>query len=378
MRGQGRVYRPKVRGAYTRIWWLDYGMEGKQHRESSGTESKRDALALLRQRIGDRESGKLVDRPDKLVFAAYTKREDGTEELVDGLRAIAERQYVLDGNRSLDRVQIALDHLEAFFGRELRVARLSPVRIDAYAKHRLAEGASPASVNYEKAVLRRGFKLCIKKGLLAVAPPIDTPKVENRRSGFFEPGDFAALLLELPAVLRPLIRFLKLTGWRRDEGRLLLWANVDRDGEVIRLNGADAKSGEPRVFPYGAVVDLKAIIDKQWEARRGLHVFHDRGEAIGVGKLRSGWKRATKRAGLAGRLVHDLRRTCARDMRRAGLAESDIMELCGWETREMFKRYCIRDEAALATAAAKLNSKQTANTPPAPASADSLSSDATT
>jgi hypothetical protein len=41
-------------------------------------------------------------------------------------------------------------------------------------------------------------------------------------------------------------------------------------------------------------------------------------------------------------------------MRRAGLSESDIMELCGWETREMFKRYAIRDESALGAAVAKL------------------------
>jgi len=41
-------------------------------------------------------------------------------------------------------------------------------------------------------------------------------------------------------------------------------------------------------------------------------------------------------------------------MRRAGLSESDIMELCGWETREMFKRYAIKDEPALAAAVAKL------------------------
>jgi hypothetical protein len=48
--------------------------------------------------------------------------------------------------------------------------------------------------------------------------------------------------------------------------------------------------------------------------------------------------------------MHYLRRTAARDSRRAGLAESDIMALCGWETREMFRRYRIRDEAALAQA----------------------------
>ena len=35
-------------------------------------------------------------------------------------------------------------------------------------------------------------------------------------------------------------------------------------------------------------------------------------------------------------------------LRRLGLSESDIVEACGWDTREMFARYSIKDEAGLA------------------------------
>ena len=58
-------------------------------------------------------------------------------------------------------------------------------------------------------------------------------------------------------------------------------------------------------------------------------------------------------SGFQGRLVHDLRRTAARDFRRAGLSEGEIMKQCGWKTRLMFDRYNIIDEAALAQAVAK-------------------------
>ena len=54
-----------------------------------------------------------------------------------------------------------------------------------------------------------------------------------------------------------------------------------------------------------------------------------------------------------GRLAHDLRRTAARDFRRRGVAEGEIMKLCGWKTRAMFDRYNIIDEADLAQAVAK-------------------------
>ena len=65
------------------------------------------------------------------------------------------------------------------------------------------------------------------------------------------------------------------------------------------------------------------------------------------------WTRACKRAGLTGRLVHDLRRSAARDFRRAGVSDDEVMRLCGWETRAMFDRYDIIDEADLAAAVAK-------------------------
>ena len=56
------------------------------------------------------------------------------------------------------------------------------------------------------------------------------------------------------------------------------------------------------------------------------------------------------KAGLAGRLVRDLRRSAARDFRRAGVSEGEIMKLCGWKTRAMFDRYNIIDAADLRSA----------------------------
>ena len=75
-------------------------------------------------------------------------------------------------------------------------------------------------------------------------------------------------------------------------------------------------------------------------------------------------------------LVHDLWRTAARDFRRAGVAEGEIMKLCGWRTRSTFDRYSIIDEADLAAAVAKLfgNGKQAANIEASSAVPDSVSS----
>ncbi len=180
---------------------------------------KSDALELLRQRIGDRRSGRLVGHPDRVTL--------------HGLRELAERQYTLDGRRSLVRCRQAWEHLESFFGVEARIVGLASVRRDSYAGDRLAHGAARSTVNYELAILRRGERLAVEKGLLATSLTYKLPPVRNARVGFFEEGDFAALLLELADYVRPLIRFLRITGWRKSEALGLTWDQVDWDGRLF-------------------------------------------------------------------------------------------------------------------------------------------------
>lgn len=375
MRGQGRVFRPIVAGKAMSKWWLDYSSHGVRHREPAGTSSKAEALRLLRERMTAREAGKVVGRPDRVRLAEYQTEADGSKKLVGGLRALVERQYVLDGRRSINRLRPGFANLERLMGAETRAPELNPARLDTYVEARMKEGASRATVNYELALVRRALRLGVEKGLLAVVPLIRLPAVRNARTGFFEDGAFAALLLELPDDLRGLVTFLRMTGWRKSEVQGLQWAQVDQEAEVIRLNSADTKGGEARIFPYGVAAELKALLGSRWAKRDGLFVFHIRGERVSDGALRSSWKRACKRAGLEGRLVHDLRRSAARDFRRAGVTEGEIMKLCGWRTRSMFDRYNIIDEQDLARAAAKrFNGKVAAKSAPAGTAADSLSS----
>src|SRR2546421_2791579 len=387
MRGQGRVYRPKVRRGppgtpytETKVWWLDYSIGGQRHSESSGSTSKKDAFELLHQRIGDRKSGKLVGAPDRVVVAEY----DDAKKLTGGLRAIAERQYTIDGRRSLERLRDAWDNLEAFLHAETPVLTITADRIDAYAVHRLGEGASAATVNYEKAALRRAYRLAIEKRLLATMPVIKTPKVRNAREGFFTEGAFAALLLNLHDPL--LVRYVslkRLTGWRDNELRPLLWAYVDREAKEIRVPAAEDKGDKALRFPYGIVPDAAAIVDALWEAREGPYVFQRHGKPLK--DYRGAWKLACRRAGLArtvrdpvtGKLreelprPHDFRRTAARDYRRF-MSEAEIMDLCGWKTRSTFERYnIVRPEDVDAGLVRRFNGKQALNIP---ASAERASS----
>src|SRR5947199_412824 len=55
LRGMGRIYQRRgPRG----MWWVQYyDREGRLHRESSRSRVRRDAVALLQRRLGERASG---------------------------------------------------------------------------------------------------------------------------------------------------------------------------------------------------------------------------------------------------------------------------------------------------------------------------------
>jgi len=58
--------------------------------------------------------------------------------------------------------------------------------------------------------------------------------------------------------------------------------------------------------------------------------------------------------GLQGLLFHDLRRSAARNYRKAGVTEDVIMRIGGWKTRSVFSRYNVVDERDLAAAGERL------------------------
>ena len=57
MRGDGRVFQ---RG---QIWWVAYYHDGREHRESSKSRERKDAVRLLRTRIGEIAAGTAQHAP---------------------------------------------------------------------------------------------------------------------------------------------------------------------------------------------------------------------------------------------------------------------------------------------------------------------------
>ncbi len=77
-----------------------------------------------------------------------------------------------------------------------------------------------------------------------------------------------------------------------------------------------------------------------------------------VRDFRKAWRNLCSAAGVPGLLFHDMRRTAARNFRRAGVAEGVIMRVGGWRTRSVFERYNIASQADISDALHKLEQAQ--------------------
>ena len=202
-------------------------------------------------------------------------------------------------------------------------------RISAYQAQRLEQGAKPATVNYELAVLRRAFRLGGRAGKVAARPEIQMLHVENTRKGFFEPEQYRAVVKRLPEHLRPLAAIAYITGWRAMSELLSRqWRHVDLAKGWLRLDPGESKNGDGREFPF--TPDMRSVLEAQREIVRTIEreqacvipwVFVQPDGSC-IRDFRGAWRKACRDAGVPGRLVHDFRRTAVRNLERAGVSRS--------------------------------------------------------
>jgi integrase len=84
------------------------------------------------------------------------------------------------------------------------------------------------------------------------------------------------------------------------------------------------------------------------------HLGKGRLQGTRIKDFRKAWQTATRRAGVPGRLRHDLRRTAVRNLTRRGVVERVAMKVTGHRTRSVFERYNIVSDGDLRDVAQKM------------------------
>ena len=156
-------------------------------------------------------------------------------------------------------------------------------------------------------LLRRGMNIARKDGLISVVPYFPMLRETNVRTGFVEAKQFRELLKHLPAHVHPLMVFLFTTGCRIGAAVSITWDTVSTDCTKMFLPPNICKNKEPITLALTSelVALLKAATRKQF--RQGDAPVFD------ATNLRREWHKAVVAAGMPNLIIHDLRRSGARD-----------------------------------------------------------------
>jgi integrase len=279
-------------------------------------------------------------------------RRNGQKLSIRDLGRMIQAHYEANGQRSADRMAHAIVHLDRYYG-DRSATEAARRFLDYASKRRRSDGAALGTVQRERAALRLGLRLAWERGQIRSIPPIPRIQVKNQRRGFFSPEEFWRVHSELRNPVSDIALFAYITGWRRGEIFGLTWGEVDLEAGVLRLDPGTTKNGEGRLFPFATHRLLSRLVERRHSLRCGLFVFHRKG--LPVRSIRKEWKRACGRAGVGNRLLHDLRRTAARDMVRAGVPQPTVMKLMGHKTPAVFIRYAIQDETDLRSGVGRLS-----------------------
>ena len=340
-RPEGCVY---PRGQVFWFKWAD--AQGVMRYRSSGSMSREVAENMLRDELARKADG-LAASPDP--------RRCRVDDLLDALK----NRYRVEGRRSLERVEDAIEHLLRLFS-HVSAAQVKGSDILRYANLRLEEKAAPATINRELAALRAAYRLGLDNDAIVSMPRIKLLPENNARQGFADAQQVEAICRHVSADMADVVRFMFITGWRsRSEVLPLKWAQVDLAGGFVRLEPGTTKNQEGRAFPM--IPELRALLERrQADTRRCeraqgriiAHVFHRYGKPMK--SIRRAWKTACDLAGVPWLLPHDLRRSAVRNLERAGVSRSVAMKLTGHKTEAVYRRYAIVAENDLREAGAKL------------------------
>jgi integrase len=358
------------------IWWFQFYQDGQRVRMSSDSESE----SVARQRLKEHEARVTLQEPVVPRAGRVT---------YDELRADLLAHYQSTGTRAVPEATRRLRHVDRAF-RGCRAAALTGPVLAKYIIARQQAGAANGTVNRELGILVKMLRLGVEHHKVVRLPIVHLPKEAAPRAGFFERAQFLAVRAELPADLQVAVTIAFSFGWRTQSEVLTLERRqIDLTAGkagTLRLDPGQTKNNDGRVVyltpelrdlleaHLGRVAALEKRLGRvipwvfplftgaaQPNGQTGRH------RAVVVGERRQdfrlAWATACRRAGLAGMIRHDFRRTAVRDMVNGGVPERVAMAVTGHKTRSVFDRYHIVSPADLQAAAEKIGAAATAVAP---------------
>ncbi len=215
--------------------------------------------------------------------------------------------------------------------------------LEKFRTSRVTDGVSPATVNKCLRTLQSAFERAVKRGYLKV-----NPFKGNRRAlwlkepepvpTILEPEDFQALLNACQDDRwKAICTIGYYTGLRRGEIVALEWQDIDFESGILHVHNKEdhtTKSGKNRSVPMTSQV-ITALQALRVDMFQSKYVFKNTAGRPMFNNFFSCFERIVKRAGLVDDKgkplfsVHDLRRSCATELLRRGVAPKTVQRILG-------------------------------------------------
>lgn len=339
------------------FWFVKYSQNGVPFRESTKETDIRKAQRYLDRRLQEISSG---------MFAGLKTERVSVSELFQDLL----RDYKINGRKSLDDLESRWEeHLKKFFA-HLKAVQVTTQLVARYIDKRQTEGAANATINRELAALKRAFNLGSRSTPPKVlrVPYIPHLAENNVRTGFLENHQYEKLADIFGGVglwMRAIFEVGYSYGWRISEVLNLRVKQVDLANSLIRLDTGTTKNKRGRVVKMTEIIFhllQQCCAGKQADDYVFTRFLNGRHKP--VRDFRVVWKNGCTAAGVPDLLFHDLRRSGARNLVRAGVAPHHAAMITGHKTLSVFNRYDIIDERDIAEAVEKLERHQKSNLSP--------------
>lgn len=312
------------------VWYVDVGLNGRQHRRSAGKgATRKDALALEAKLRREALNNRLGQAPERSINDALNAYVDAgvAPKTAEHIRTL----IPFTTNRPLTEIHVV--------ARELK-------------EHLQRLGRAPATINRKLAILRRVANLAYNELEWLNEPlgkKVTLLSVRNERHVYLTPDEvetLAAACAVYNKAAADMVRLAAYTGLRKGE----LFRINDGYGQYrdhfLHLD-AHTKTGRPRSIPVPPIV--QSVCERMPLPLTGPI-------------LRVSFEKARRDCGMEALHFHDLRHTYASWLVQSGAPMRAVQELLGHSTLAMTQRYSHLSGSHLADAVSQMTAAQKQHT----------------
>jgi site-specific recombinase XerD len=329
------------------MWYANFQHEGRQHRQSLHTRSRKQARLRAIQLEGRLLDGRFTRQVNAPTITSTI------DKYMESLRAEGRAR------KTLQKYENVFERLGRL-AEVRRVTKISGVNLDlldAYKSQRVAEGAAGKTVHTETVVIRQLVNFALRRKMISTDPldGLKLRKPKPRSQPCWSRQEVDRILAAAKEPYKSMLAILAECGMRVGELKHLTWDDIDFGRGVILIREKDGwkpKTGDQRAVPMNPAV--RAVLERlprnaRWVVAAPASRKYPKGDhQISERRLLEYLKRVLQRLGLRGHL-HTFRHSFISHALTQGTPEAIVRQWVGHVDPEVLKIYThVLDEASQA------------------------------